>query len=145
MGHTISGSPVSFPVSSSSIAHNAMLLDEEGSVLLAMGCTGEEDQPSPSSGKRMDERGKNGCAAGVGKKGEWTGFDSGLGRLKTKGGEGSVVISGAKLGLPGSLPRWRAHLACHLGKHDKNVVGLLFAMANMYERAQSWQMKECHP
>ena len=45
-------------------------------------------------------------AAGVGKKGEWTGFDSGLGRLETKGGEGSMVISRAKLGLPGSLPRW---------------------------------------
>ena len=46
---------------------------------------------------------------GVGKKGEWTGFDSGLGWLeKEEGGEGSVVISCAKLGLPGSLPRWHA-------------------------------------
>ena len=68
---------------------------------------------------------------GVGKKGEWTGFDSGLGRLETEGGEDSVVISRAKLGLPGSLPRWHAHLACHLSKNDKNVGGLLFMMANM--------------
>ena len=43
---------------------------------------------------------------GVGKKGEWTGFDSGLGRLETEeGGEGSVVISHAKLRLPGFLLR----------------------------------------
>ena len=69
---------------------------------------------------------------GVGKKGEWTGFDSGLGRLETEeGGEGSVVISRAKFGLSDSLPCWRAHLACHLSKNDKNVGGLLFAMANM--------------
>ena len=69
---------------------------------------------------------------GVGKKGEWTGFDSGLGRLEIKeGGEGSVVISRAKLGLPGSLPRWHAHLACHLSKNGKNIGGLLFVMANM--------------
>ena len=72
------------------------------------------------------------AAAGEGKKGEWTGFDAGLGRLKTKeGGKGSVVISRAKLGLPGSLPRWRAHLACHLSKNSKNIGGLLFAMANV--------------
>ena len=72
------------------------------------------------------------AAALVGKKGEWTGFDSGLGRLETKeGGEGSVVISRAKLGLLGSLLRWRAHLACHLSRNGKNVGGLLFAMANM--------------
>ena len=52
---------------------------------------------------------------GVGKKGEWTGFDLGLGWLEIEeGGEGSVVISRAKLGFLGSLPRWRAHLACHL-------------------------------
>ena len=70
---------------------------------------------------------------GVGKKGEWTGFDSGLGRLDTEeGGEGSVVISRAKLGLPGSLPRWRAHLTCHLNKNDKNIGGLLLTMINMY-------------
>ena len=57
---------------------------------------------------------------GVGKKGEWTGFDSGLARLETKeGGKGSVVISRAKLGLPGSLPCWRAHLECHLRKMAK--------------------------
>ena len=69
---------------------------------------------------------------GVGKKGEWTRLDSGLGRLETEeGGEGSIVISRAKLGLPGSLPRWRAHLACHLSKNGKNIGGLLFAMANM--------------
>ena len=44
---------------------------------------------------------------GVGKKGEWgTGFDLRLGRPEIEeGGEGSVVISRAKLGLPGSLPR----------------------------------------
>ena len=66
---------------------------------------------------------------GVGKKGEWTGFDSGLGRLETEeAGEGSMVISRDKLGLPGSLPRWRAYLTCHL---SKNIGGLLFAMANM--------------
>ena len=59
------------------------------------------------------------AAAGVGKKGEWTGFDLGLSRLETEGGEGSVVISHAKLGLPGSLPHWRAHLACHLSKKCK--------------------------
>ena len=47
------------------------------------------------------------AAAPVGKKGELTRFDSGLDRLETEeGGEGSVVISRAKLGLPGSLPRW---------------------------------------
>ena len=64
------------------------------------------------------------AAAPVGKKGELTGFDSGLGRLEIEeGGEGSVVISHAKLGLLGSLPRWRAHLACHLSKNDKNVEG----------------------
>ena len=69
---------------------------------------------------------------GVGKKGEWTGIDSGLGRLETKEeGEGSVIILRAKLGLPGSLPCWRAHLACHLSRNGKNVGGLLFAMANM--------------
>ena len=69
---------------------------------------------------------------GVGKKGEWTGFDSGLARLETKeGGKGSVVISRAKLGLPGSLPCWCAHLACHLSKNGKNVGGLLFAMTNV--------------
>ena len=46
---------------------------------------------------------------GVGKKREWTEFDSGLGRLETEeGGEDNVVISCAKLGLPGSLPRWHA-------------------------------------
>ena len=39
-----------------------------------------------------------------------------------------MVISHAKLGLLGSLPRWRAHLACHLSKNDKNVGGLLFVM-----------------
>ena len=44
--------------------------------------------------------------SGVGKKGEWTGFDSGLDRLETKEeGEGSVIISRAKLGLSGFLPR----------------------------------------
>ena len=48
-----------------------------------------------------------------------------------EGGEGSVVISHAKLGLPGSLPHWRAHLACHLSKNGKNIGGLLFAMANI--------------
>ena len=69
MGHTISGSPVSFSVSSSSIAHGAMLLDEEGSVLQAMGCMGEEDQLSPSQGKRMGERGKNGCSCSSGEDG----------------------------------------------------------------------------
>ena len=69
---------------------------------------------------------------GVGKKGEWTGFDSGLGRLETEGGgEDNVVISRAKLGLPSSLPRWRAHLARHLSKNGKNVRGLLFAMINV--------------
>ena len=69
---------------------------------------------------------------GVGKKGEWTGFDSGLGRLEIEeGGEGSVVISCAKLGLLGSLPHWRAHLACYLSKNDKNLGGLLFTMANV--------------
>ena len=69
---------------------------------------------------------------GVGKKGEWTGFDSRLGRLETEeGGEGSVVISRAKLGFLGSLPRWRAHLACHLNKNGKNIGGLLFVMANV--------------
>jgi len=40
---------------------------------------------------------------GVGKKGEWTGFDSGLGRLEIEGGECSVVILRAKLGLPATL------------------------------------------
>ena len=46
---------------------------------------------------------------GVGKMGEWTGFDSGLGRLETEeAGEGSMVISRDKLGLPGSPPRRRA-------------------------------------
>ena len=69
MGHTISGSPVSFPASSSSIAHDAMLLDEEGSILRAMGCTGDEDQPSPSLGKRMGERGENGCGCSSGEEG----------------------------------------------------------------------------
>ena len=39
------------------------------------------------------------AAAPVGKKGEWTGFDSRLGRLETEGDEGSMVISRAKLGL----------------------------------------------
>ena len=69
---------------------------------------------------------------GVGKKGEWTGFDSELGQLEIKeGGEGSVVISRSKLGLPGSLPCWRAHLVCHLSKNSKNVGELLFAMVNM--------------
>jgi len=100
-----------------------MLLDEEGSILRAMGCTGDEDQPSPSLGKRMGERGK---------KGEWTGFDSGLDRLETEeGGKSSVVISHAKLGLPGSLPCWRAHLTCHLSKNGKNVGELMFTMANV--------------
>jgi len=69
---------------------------------------------------------------GVGKKGEWTRFDSGLGWLETKeGGMGSMVILRAKLGLLGSLPHWRAHLACHLSKNGKNVGGLLFTMANV--------------
>ena len=69
---------------------------------------------------------------GVGKKGKWTGFDSGLDRMETEeGGEGSVVISRAKCGLPGSLPCWCAHLACHLSKNGKNVGGLLFAMTNV--------------
>ena len=64
---------------------------------------------------------------GVGKKGEWTGIDSGLGRLETKEeGEGSVIILRAKLGLPGFLPRWRVHLS----KNNKNVERLLFTMAN---------------
>ena len=62
---------------------------------------------------------------GVGKKGEWTGFDSGLGRLEIEGGESSVVISHAKLGLSGSLPRWHTHLTCHLNKNNKNIGGLL--------------------
>ena len=31
-------------MSSSSIAHDVMLLNEEGSVLRAMGCTGDDDQ-----------------------------------------------------------------------------------------------------
>ena len=45
-------------------------------------------------------------AAPVGKKGEWTGFDSGLGWLEIEvGGKGSMVISHAKLGLLGSLSR----------------------------------------
>jgi len=69
---------------------------------------------------------------GVGKKGEWTGFDSGLGRLEIKeGGEDSMVISHSKLGLPGSLPCWRAHLACHLSKNSKNIGELLFSMVNV--------------
>jgi len=44
-----------------------MLLDEEGFVLRAMGCTGDEDQPSPSLRKRMGERRKNGCGCSCGK------------------------------------------------------------------------------
>ena len=77
----------------------------------------------------------------VGKKGEWIGFDSGLGRLETKeGGEGSMVILCAKLGLPGSLPCWHSHLACHLSKKwqkhrrvtvcDGKCVGARVKMAN---------------
>ena len=72
------------------------------------------------------------AAAPVGKKGEWTGFDSELGRLETEErGKCSMVISHAKLELLGSLSRWRAHLPCHLSKNDKNIGGLLFAMTNV--------------
>jgi hypothetical protein len=49
-----------------------MLLDEDASVLRAIGCTGQEEQPPQSPGKRMGERRKKGCSCG---NGEWTGFD----------------------------------------------------------------------
>jgi hypothetical protein len=50
-----------------------MLLDEDASVLQAIGCTGQEEQPPQSLEKRMGER-KKGCGC---RRGEWTGFDRG--------------------------------------------------------------------
>ena len=84
--------------------------------------------PQPSSSRPPQ---LSSPSPGVGEKGEWTGFDSGLGRLETEeGGEGSVVISREV-----RAPRLPATLACPSGvspqQNGKNIVGLLFTMINV--------------
>jgi hypothetical protein len=60
---------------------------------------------------------------------EWSGFDPGLDRLGPKDeGRGRKVFLGAKLGLPGALPHWHAHVACDISSSSKCVEVLLFAM-----------------
>ena len=66
-----------------------------------------------------------------GRRGSGLGLTRGWADWRQKKEARAALSFRVKLGLLGSLLRWRAHLACHLSKNDKNVGGLLFAMANM--------------
>jgi hypothetical protein len=46
--------------------------------------------------------------------------------------EGKLVISHVLQWFLGSLPRWHAHLVCHVSESGKNVGGSLFTMTVVY-------------
>jgi len=45
---------------------------------------------------------------------------------------GSMVICHAQIGFPGCLPRWRVHLARHVGENGKSVGGRRIACSGKY-------------